>query len=234
MQLFYAPTFTSPRYTLSEDESKHCIRVLRLTVGSTLHITDGVGNLFCCQVIDANPKRCEVEVVEHFSEHNRLPYSLVMGVAPTKNTDRYEWFLEKATEIGVAEVIPLLTTHSERKVVKHDRELRVITAAMKQSLKAYHPTLHPLTPFIEVVEMPFEGDKFIAHCSPSDEKRVLPELLTAGRDVMILIGPEGDFSAEEVAAAKANGFREISLGTQRLRTETAAVVATTMVAIKNM
>ncbi len=234
MQLFYAPDFTTPRYTLSEDESKHCIRVLRLTIGSPLHITDGRGNLFCCEVSNANPKRCEVVVREHFESHNALPYSLTIGVAPTKNSDRYEWFLEKATEIGVAEIIPLLTAHSERKVVKHDRELRVITAAMKQSLKAYHPMLYHLTPFSELVRSPFDGDKFIAHCEPSDKKQPLPTLLSRGGNVMVLIGPEGDFSPEEIALALENGFREISLGTQRLRTETAAVVATTMVAIKNI
>ncbi len=234
MQLFYAPNFTTPRYTLSEEESKHCVRVLRLSEGSPIHITDGRGNLFHCQVTQANPKRCEVEVVELFAEYNRLPYRLTMGVAPTKNTDRYEWFLEKATEIGVSEIYPLLTKHSERKVLKHEREERVITAAVKQSLKAYHPKLHPLTSIKELLAAPFDGDKFIAHCEPCDEKRPLPELLLAGRDVLILIGPEGDFSKEEIALARENGFREISLGSQRLRTETAAVVATTMVAIKNM
>lgn len=234
MQLFYAPNFTSPDYTLPEDESKHCIRVLRLAQGSTLHITDGCGNLFCCEVVDAHPKRCQIRVVEHIAEYDRLPYELTMAVAPTKNSDRYECFLEKATEIGIKEVYPLITAHSERKVVKHEREARVITAAMKQSLKAYHPTLHPLTPIADLINMEFDGDKFIAHCNPSDNKRPLPELLEKGHKTMVLIGPEGDFSPEEVRLALENGFREISLGTQRLRTETAAVVATTMVAIKNM
>ncbi len=234
MQLFYAPNFTTPDYTLPEDESKHCIRVLRLTQGSSLHITDGKGNLFCCTVEDPHPKRCRIRVVEHLSEYDKLPYELTMAVAPTKNSDRYEWFLEKATEIGIKEVYPLLTSHSERKVVKHEREQRVITAAMKQSLKAYHPTLHPLTPIAELLKMEFNGDKFIAHCEPSDQKRPLPELIQKGVATMVLVGPEGDFSPEEIAMALENGFREVSLGTQRLRTETAAVVATTMVAIKNM
>ncbi len=236
MQLFYAPSFTTPEYTLSEEESKHCVRVLRLGEGDTLHITDGVGNLFCCHIFDAHPKRCRVRVVEQLSEYEKLPYHLVMGVAPTKNSDRYEWFLEKATEIGVGEIYPLLTSHSERKSTKAERDERVVTAAMKQSLKAYHPTMHPLTPFNEIVKLPFEGDKFIAHCNPSQtqSKKPLPELLQRGVDTLILIGPEGDFSPEEVERALNCGFREISLGTQRLRTETAAVVATTMVAIKNM
>ncbi len=234
MQLFYATEFTSPLYTLSEEESKHCVRVLRLTTGDTLYITDGRGNLFCCEVEDPNPKRCRVRVIEQQTEYGALGYSLTMAVAPTKNSDRYEWFLEKATEIGVGEIVPLLTSHSERKVVKQEREERVITSAMKQSLKAYHPTLHPLTPFAELLKIDFEGDKFIAHCNESSSKMPLPALLTPSRSTMILIGPEGDFSPEEVEAALRAGFREVSLGTQRLRTETAAVVATTMVAIKNM
>ncbi len=234
MQLFYAPDFTTPEYTLSEEESKHSVRVLRLVEGDTIHITDGRGNLYRCRVDDPHPKRCRVSVVEHFADHNRLPYQLIVGVAPTKNSDRYEWFLEKATEIGVSEIVPLLTSHSERKSLKHEREVRVVTAAMKQSLKAYHPTLHPLTPIKELLDREFEGDKFIAHCNPSQSKQPLPKLLRPATPTMILIGPEGDFSPEEVAMALERGFREISLGDQRLRTETAAVVATTMVAIKNM
>ncbi len=234
MQLFYAPDFTPPHYTLSEDESKHAIRVLRLTIGSTIHITDGVGNLFRCEVSGTNPKRCEVVVREHFAEHNPLPYSLTICVAPTKSADRYEWFLEKATEIGVSEIVPLLTEHSERKVVKWERDMRVVTAAVKQSLKAYHPKLHQLTTFSELVKRPFNGDKFIAHCEASQSKQPLTRLLTAASNVMILIGPEGDFSPEEIALAQEHGFRDISLGAQRLRSETAAVVATTMVAVKNM
>ncbi len=234
MQLFYAPEFTTPEYMLSEEESKHSIRVLRLVEGDTIHITDGRGNLYRCCIVDPHPKRCRVRVVDHSPHHNRLPYKLIVGVAPTKNSDRYEWFLEKATEIGVSEIIPLLTEHSERKSVKHERETRVVTAAMKQSLKAYHPTLHPLTPLKELLPREFEGDKFIAHCNPSTTKRALPQLLRPSTPTMILIGPEGDFSPEEVSQALDAGFREISLGDQRLRTETAAVVATTMVAIKNM
>ncbi len=233
MQLFYAPNFTTPTYTLSEDESKHCVRVLRVAEGETLHITDGAGNLFCCRITDASPKRCVVEIVEQISDYDRLPYELTMAVAPTKNTDRFETFLEKATEIGIHEIYPLLSAHSERKAIKHEREERVITAAMKQSLKAYHPTLHQMTPFAELVKSEFEGAKFIAHCEESSAKRYLADVVPSGGKVMILIGPEGDFSPEEIALAIENGFVEISLGTQRLRTETAAIVATTIVSVKN-
>ena len=163
MQLFYAPDITPPLYTLSEEESKHCVRVLRLGRGDTLHITDGRGNLFCCQITDDNPKRCVVRVTTTQTQWEPLPYRLVMAVAPTKNADRFEWFLEKATEVGVSAIVPLETEHSERRVFKPERAGKVITAAMKQSLKAYRPELHPLTPFREAAAQPFEGRKFIAH-----------------------------------------------------------------------
>ena len=236
MQLFYAPDITPPLYTLGEEESKHCVRVLRLGRGDTLHITDGRGNLFCCEVTDDNPKRCTVRVLTTQAEWEALPYRLVMGVAPTKNSDRFEWFLEKATEVGIGAIVPLETEHSERRVFKPERGDRIITAAMKQSLKAYRPQLHPLTPFSEVAAMPFEGRKFIAHCAPAQSpagKAYLPATLRRGQAALVLIGPEGDFSADEIALALANGFEEITLGTQRLRTETAAVAAVVMASVAN-
>lgn len=236
MQLFYAPDITPPRYTLSEEESKHCVRVLRLGCGDTLHITDGRGNLFCCEVADDNPKRCSVRVVSTQSEFEKLPYALTMAVAPTKNSDRYEWFLEKATEVGVTAVIPLETEHSERRTFKPERAGKVITAAMKQSLKAYRPELHPLTAFRDVVTAPFEGRKFIAHCDQARTpggKAYLASTLRTGEPSLVLIGPEGDFSPAEIDLALQHGFEEITLGTQRLRTETAALTATVMAAVVN-
>ena len=234
MQLFYAADFTAPEYMLSEEESRHAVKVLRLVEGDTLHITDGRGSLYRCEVVSAHQKHCLVRVVEHFEHFEKLPYRLTMAVAPTKNIDRYEWFLEKATEIGVAEFVPLVSEHSERKVIKAEREEKVITAAVKQSLKAYHPHLAELTPFAEVVARNFTGRKFIAHCGEAvREKRYLASTLRKGEDLLILIGPEGDFSPEEVRLAVANGFEEITLGTQRFRTETAAVVAAEMVSVVN-
>ena len=197
MQLFYAPDITPPLYTLSEEESKHCVRVLRLGRGDTLHITDGRGNLFCCQITDDNPKRCTVRVTTTQAQWEPLPYRLVMAVAPTKNADRFEWFLEKATEVGVSAIVPLETEHSERRVFKPERAGKVITAL-----------------------------------SPAG-KIYLPATLHKGEAALVFIGPEGDFSAEEIAFACANGFEEITLGTQRLRTETAAVVATVMASVAN-
>lgn len=236
MQLFYAPDLTPPLYTLSEEESKHCVRVLRLGCGDTLHITDGRGNLFCCELTNADPRRCTVRVVETRSAWEKLPYALTMAVAPTKNADRFEWFLEKATEVGVGTIVPLDAEHSERRVYKPERGERVITAAMKQSLKAYRPELRPLTPLREAVSAPFEGRKFIAHCAPAQSsagKAYLPSTLRPGEAALVFIGPEGDFSPEEIAFALANGFEEITLGTQRLRTETAALAAVVMVSVVN-
>ncbi len=235
MQLFYAADFTAPEYTLSEEESRHAVKVLRLVEGDTLHITDGKGTLYRCEVASAHHKHCLVRVVEQWNDYEKMPYNLVMAVAPTKNIDRYEWFLEKATEIGVAEFIPLISDHSERRTIKHEREEKVITSAVKQSLKAYHPHLADITSFEEVVAREFSGRKFIAHCGEAiGEKRYLASTLRKCEDALILIGPEGDFSPEEVALAVKMGFEEITLGTQRFRTETAAVVAVEMVSVVNV
>lgn len=236
MQLFYAPDLEPPLHTLTEEESKHCIRVLRLGCGDTLHLTDGRGNLYRAEITEADPRRCTVRIVETQSEFERMPYRLTMCVAPTKNPDRYEWFLEKATEVGVTEIVPIETEHSERRSFKPQRGEKVITAAMKQSLKAYRPLLHALTPLQEIVAQPFEGRRLIAHCAPSRTdagKRFLTDTLRRSEAVQLLIGPEGDFSTKEIDFALAHGFEEITLGPQRLRTETAAVVATVMVATTN-
>ena len=234
MQLFYAPEITIPRYTLPEEESKHCLRVLRMELGDELHLTDGRGTMYRCKVVDANAKRCTVEVVERIDNYEPLPYRLTMAVAPTKNIDRFEWFLEKATEVGITEIYPIECDHSERRQIKLDREQKVITAAVKQSLKAYHPTLHPLTDLRTVLTMEFDGEKYIAHCNDSlGEREYLGKLLKKGGNALILIGPEGDFSPEEITFALRNGFKPISLGKQRLRTETAAVIATVITATVN-
>ena len=236
MQLFYAPDIRPPHHTLSEEESKHCIRVLRLGRGSRIHITDGRGTLYECAIAEADPHGCRVEVVAARHEFEKMPYRLTMAVAPTKNPERFEWFLEKATEVGVTSILPLDAAHSERRIFKPERGEKIITAAMKQSLKAYRPELQPLTPFREAVLRPFEGRRLIAHCAPahgSEEKAFLARTLRPGESAEIFIGPEGDFSSEEIALALANGFEEITLGPQRLRTETAALAAVVMAAMVN-
>lgn len=236
MQLFYDPDIIPPHHTLPEAESKHCVRVLRLGCGGTLHITDGKGNLFCCEITEADPKRCCIRVTGVETEWEKPRYRLTIAVAPTKNAERYEWFLEKATEVGVHAFIPVETARSERRVFKPERAGKVITAALKQSLKAYRPELRELTPFATLVATPFEGRKFIAHCDAARTqagKAYLPAALRAGEAALVLIGPEGDFSPEEIDLAAAHGFEEITLGTQRLRTETAAVTAVVMASVVN-
>ena len=236
MQLFYAPDLTPPEHTLGEEESKHCVRVLRLAAGDRLSLTDGRGNLYRCELVDADARRCRVRVLEHLPEFGRLPYRLTMAVAPTKNADRFEWFLEKATEVGIHAVLPLVSEHSERRSCNAGRSEKVLAAAMKQSLKAYKPELLPMTPFREAVALPFEGRRFIAHCAPARSeagKRHLAAALQPGESAVVFIGPEGDFSPAEIDLALSCGFEEITLGNQRLRTETAAVAATVMAAFVN-
>jgi 16S rRNA (uracil1498-N3)-methyltransferase len=233
MQLFYAPDIVPPCHTLPEEESRHCVGVLRMSAGDTLHLTDGRGNLYEAQIVKSDPRRCEVEVTETTHEYGRRPYRLTMAVAPTKNIDRFEWFLEKATEIGVDRIVPLLSQNSERRVLKPERAEKVIVSAAKQSLKAYFPVLEPLTKAKELITCPFEGVKLIAHCREDAVRVPIMEALPPARDALILIGPEGDFTAEEVVLARAHGFTEISLGESRLRTETAALVATTAAYLRN-
>jgi 16S rRNA (uracil1498-N3)-methyltransferase len=233
MQLFYAPEITTPLYTLPEEESGHCVRVLRLKEGDSLHITDGRGTLYRAEVEDAHPKRCTIRIVEEHPEWEKRPYGLAVAVAPTKNIDRIEWFVEKATECGIDRIVPILCDHSERKVVKEERLVKIAASAMKQSLKAYLPQIEPLTPIRQLLSEPFEGVKLIAHCEEDMERVFLGDVVKKGDNVLVLIGPEGDFSKEEIEAARKAGFREITLGNARLRTETAALAATMFTAFVN-
>ncbi|MCD8185295.1 MAG: 16S rRNA (uracil(1498)-N(3))-methyltransferase [Rikenellaceae bacterium] len=233
MQLFYSPEITATRFFLSEEESKHCVRVLRLVEGDLIHLTDGRGSLHSARILAATPKKCQVQIVETIPEFGKLPYRLTLAVAPTKNNDRFEWFLEKATEIGIDRIIPIECDRSERRVYKMERGKKVIESAMKQSLKAYLPRLDTLTDLDYLLGKQLAGDKFIAHCQPAAEKSRLQDVLRPGQPALILIGPEGDFSPQEIQAAREKGFREISLGNSRLRTETAALVACHTVALIN-
>jgi 16S rRNA (uracil1498-N3)-methyltransferase len=232
MHLFYAPDIIPPDGTLSADESAHAVKVLRLGVGSRLHLVDGRGGLYEAEVVSPSPRACEVRVVSSVPDFGRRGYRLTMAVAPTKNSDRYEWFRENAPEVGLDAVVPLECANSERRVFNHARAEKVLVSAMKQSLKAVLPVLEPLTPFREMVERPFEGVKLIAHCRAGERVKIT-HALSAGADALILIGPEGDFTAEEVALALANGFIPISLGDSRLRTETAALTAVIAAYLKN-
>lgn len=233
MQLFYAPDITPPAYRLSEDESRHCIRVLRLSEGDIIYLTDGKGDLHSAVIEDADHKGCVVRIAETIREYEKRGYSLTVAAAPTKNIERFEWFMEKATETGIDRIIPIECEHSERRVIKHERAERIITSAVKQSLKAYHPRLDGMTQLKEVITMPFDGKKFIAHCRPDSDRKFIGEVLYKGDDTLILIGPEGDFSNAEIEMALNNGFTEISLGQARLRTETAALSAVTIASFIN-
>ncbi|MFI3267841.1 MAG: 16S rRNA (uracil(1498)-N(3))-methyltransferase [Rikenellaceae bacterium] len=235
MQLFYAPDISeNTNYALSEEESKHCVRVLRKKTGDFIHLIDGVGGMYKCEIIQDFPKQCIVSVIETVTNFEKRNYTLHLAVAPTKSIDRFEWFLEKATEIGIDAITPLECEHSERKIIKTERSEKVILSAVKQSLKAYYPKFDELTKFKTFINSDFKGkDLYIAHCEPSEHKKPLKELLTKGNDSVILIGPEGDFSTEEIELAKNKGFKEISLGESRLRTETAGVVAVSIASFVN-
>lgn len=224
MHLFYTPDITGNEYTLPEEESKHCIKVLRLEAGDQVSLVDGKGGFYTCEIIQPNAKRCEVRCIEKKEHYGQRDFRVHIAIAPTKNIERIEWFLEKCTEIGIDEITPLLCEHSERKIIKPDRLEKVIVSAMKQSLKAYLPTLHPMTPFDDFVQARREGVKCIAHCDEGN-KRSLHEIYSLHQNVTILIGPEGDFSCHEIELALNRDFIPVTLGNSRLRTETAGIVA---------
>jgi len=226
MHLFYTPDINGNSYQLSEEESKHCIRVLRLAVGDEVYLTDGRGTLYTTRITEAHPKACRVEVVRQEENFGRHHYFLHLAVAPTKNMERYEWLLEKITEIGVDIITPVLCEHSERRILKHERAEKIVVSAMKQSLKTILPELQELTAIKQFICSPFDGEKFICHCAEG-ERLLLPQALTGCQKALILIGPEGDFSPEEVTLALEHGFKAVSLGDTRLRVETAALVACT-------
>lgn len=226
MQLFYAPELNPQlkEYMLDEQESKHCIKVLRMKAGDRLHLTDGRGNLYLGRLTDDHIKKCIVVIEEVKQEQDKRHCHLHIAVAPTKNINRFEWFLEKATEIGIDEITPLLCTYSERKHLKPERLEKILAGAMKQSLKTCLPRLNSMVKLNDFVRQAFSGQKFIAYVE-EQQPDSLKNCYKQKGDVLILIGPEGDFSPEEVRLAMENGFEPINLGPNRLRTETAALVA---------
>ncbi|MDC6366897.1 MULTISPECIES: 16S rRNA (uracil(1498)-N(3))-methyltransferase [Flavobacteriaceae] len=233
MQLFFNPSLDNSykQFFFSSEESKHITKVLRKKEGDLLHITNGKGFLFEAKILVADIRKCKAQIV---SESKTVPkkYKLHLAVAPTKMNDRYEWFLEKATEIGVDEITPIICEHSERKVLKIERMERIVQSAMKQSLRTFLPKLNPITSYNDFLAQQNEGLKFIAHCEEG-EKMELKRRVAADKDVTILIGPEGDFSKDEIDLAYQKGYVPVSLGKNRLRTETAAIVACTTVGIIN-
>lgn len=223
MHLFYTPDIAD-RNELPSEEAAHAVRVLRLQPGDAVSLTDGKGYFYEAEISTANQKRCLVNILSKEEQPPLWKGHLHLAMAPTKNMDRIEWFAEKATEIGFDELSFLNCRFSERKVLKTERIQKILVSAMKQSLKARLPQLNEMADFKKFVQQPFGGKKFIAHCHKG-EKPLLQTQLKAGEDALVLIGPEGDFSEEEVKMAIEQGFQPISLGRSRLRTETAALVA---------
>ena len=223
MSLFYAPDIEMLNL-LPEEESAHCVRVLRKSEGDTITITDGKGFFYDARITVPHPKRCEVEIAEKRQWTKPWSFSLHLVIAPTKNIDRIGWLAEKITELGVDTVTPLLCRFSERKELKPDRIQKILVSAMKQSRQALLPQLNPMTPFDAFMKGSFAGERYLAHCREG-EKKTLPQCCVPGGSVTLLIGPEGDFSEDEVALAIQNGFVPVSLGETRLRTETAALFA---------
>lgn len=235
LQLFYQSNLgkNDKEVVFNKDETRHIQKVLRLRAGDTVMITNGCGLLFTAQLLDVSPKRA-VAQISALEVAKPKAYRLHMAVAPTKNNDRFEWFLEKATEIGIQSITPIICERSERKVIKPERMERIIESAMKQSLKAFKPTLEPAVKFDDFINKVGEREliRCIAHCGPS-EKKLLKQVVQPGEDVLIMIGPEGDFSDREIDLARKNEFTEIGLGEDRLRTETAAIVACHSIAFIN-
>ncbi|WP_443937442.1 16S rRNA (uracil(1498)-N(3))-methyltransferase [Pedobacter sp. MW01-1-1] len=225
MHIFYTPDInqTQAIYTLNEEESKHCVRVLRLAAGAIIYLVDGVGGFYTAEITSDNPKKVGLRILTVQPEYHKRNHYLHIAVAPTKNIDRLEWFLEKATELGIDEITPIITDRSERKVVKEDRLNKVIISAVKQSLKAYHPKLNDAISYDAFLKQDFKGDKLIAHCIDNENKQYISNLVQPHGKYLILIGPEGDFSPEEVNKALNNDYKPLTLGDNRLRTETAAL-----------
>lgn len=235
MEVFYSDNIGDGRAVLSEEESRHCIKVLRHRCGDSVYLSGGDGNLYECVVEDDNPRRAVLTIVSVAGNPSPRNYRLCMAVAPTKNADRFEWFLEKAVETGVDRIVPLCCAHSERKVFNAERGRKIVVSAAKQSLKGSIPELDEMTVFREFVEEAGQSPdaKFIAYCgeylSDKDDGRMslqgaVASGLSGGGSCTVLIGPEGDFSKEEIETALEYGFKPLSLGPSRLRTETAALL----------
>jgi len=223
MQLFFGK-ISDNIALLHPDEARHASKVLRKKLGDFIHVLDNSGKLFNCQIIEIHKDKLAAKVLSVDENFGPVRYNLSIAIAPTKNIDRFEWFLEKATEMGVTAIYPILTSNSERKVIKHDRLERVLEAAAKQSLKGKVPTLHPLQSFKDFIKGNFADEKYIAHCADGPKLNFLVEANPA-KPTVVCIGPEGDFSFTEIEQAAKNGFHAISLGNSRLRTETAGIVA---------
>lgn len=227
MHLFYTPHLERDIFELDEKESKHSVRVLRLGIGDRVILVDGMGGWYEAVIEDDNPRRCRMKIKSHTPDHLPMSYKLHLAVSPTKNMDRYEWFVEKATEIGITRITPLICHRTERKHLKTERLERILISAMKQSLKAYKPQLDQPVAFADFFARNLGGTKGIAHCQPSDRCGISD--LNPSGNYTLLVGPEGDFTEEEVIMAVDAGYVPFHLGESRLRTETAGVYLCTAI-----
>lgn len=239
MEIFWTEDIAGGICRLGEEESAHCVRVLRHRAGDRINIIDGHGTMYECTLVADSPKGAEARIEQAHQNWGGHPYDLTMAVCPTKNIDRYEWFAEKATEFGVDRIVPVIGEHSERKILKPERMNRILLSATKQSLKASIPELSNTISVREFIESTAEKDalKMIAYCFEDGQERTsIREVLEKNdaKEVIVLIGPEGDFSREEADAAVAAGYVPVHIGESRLRTETAALASVSMVYYRNI
>jgi len=225
MQIFYAPDITGDSYTLNEIESKHIIRVLRMKRGSSVRLIDGSGNLYEGVVENPDQRECTITITDIIKDFEKRNYSLHLAISPLKNPDRFEWFIEKSVEIGVDEITPLICHNSEKQGIKPERINNIIISAMKQSLKATRTILNPPRRFGDFIRSSYSASWMIAHCNEKFSRSKITEVYSKNENAVILIGPEGDFSEDEIRDATYNGFAGVHLGNSRLRTETAGVAA---------
>lgn len=239
MEIFWTEDIAGGICRLGDEESAHCVRVLRHRAGDRINIIDGHGTMYECTLVADSPKGAEARIEQAHQNWGGHPYDLTMAVCPTKNIDRYEWFAEKATEFGVDRIVPVIGEHSERKILKPERMNRILLSATKQSLKASIPELSEVVSVREFIEGTAETDalKMIAYCFEDGQERTsIREVLEKNdaKEVIVLIGPEGDFSREEADAAVAAGYVPVHIGESRLRTETAALASVSMVYYRNL
>ena len=232
MHLFYISHIQGDSFVLEEQESKHAIRVLRLVRGDGVILVDGKGGWYEAAIMDDHPKRCKLQVQSYTADYHPLPYTLHLAVAPTKNMDRFEWFLEKATEIGISEITPLICARSERRQVNYERLEKILVSAMKQSLKAYKPKLNNPAVMEEFLRTDRQGTLGVAHCYPLERKGI--KELNHSEKYTLMVGPEGDFTEEEISNALKAGYVPFHLGSSRLRTETAAVYITAAISLRHL
>ena len=226
MQIFYTPEIYGNNYTLNETESKHCVKVLRMAAGDSVKLIDGKGNLYEGVVSEPNHKKCIIAITKVSKNFEKRDYKLHIAISPLKNSERFEWFVEKSVEIGIDEITPLICHRTEKQSVKADRIEKIIISAMKQSLKTLNTVLNPPRNFNEFIAEQLGGIKMIAHCNESLNNRIsISQVCKKGDNAVILIGPEGDFTELEIDAALQQKYLPIHLGKSRLRTETAGIIA---------